>query len=166
MAEYSKSHYSLRLKRIIVLAYIQTQWQDNKFKNSKQKYSVCSLLISPNVSTVGCLISMLNLCMKLTVCTKMAALQMNLEYFIKRGDPQQCLLKLPEQDCCSSYKYFEVVPWRQLQFTSNRKVDRTVYEASSGNDAMCLLNIGVQEITIIFKRESDTQTFFERRRFS
>ena len=58
---------------------------------------------------------------------------------MKRGDPQQCLLKLTEQDCCSSYKYFEVVPWRQFQFTSNRKVDRTVYEVSSGNDAMCLL---------------------------
>ena len=71
----------------------------------------------------------------LTVCTKMAALR----YFIKRGDPQQCLLKLTEQDCCSSYKYLEVVPWRQLQFTLNRKVDRTIYEASSGNDAMCLL---------------------------
>ena len=82
---------------------------------------------------------MLNLCMKLTVCTKMVALQTNLEYFIKRGDPQQCLLKLTEQDCCSSYKYLEVVPWRQLQFTSNRKADRTVYEVSSGNDAMCLL---------------------------
>ena len=40
----------------------------------------------------------------------MAALQTKLEYFIKLGDPQQCLLKLTEQDCCSSYKYFEVVP--------------------------------------------------------
>ena len=66
-------------------------------------------------------------------------MQTNLEYFIKRGDPQQCLLKLTEQDCCSSYKYLEVVSWRQLQFTSNRKFDRTVYEVPSGNDAMCLL---------------------------
>ena len=69
----------------------------------------------------------------------MAALPTNLEYFIKRGDPQQCLLKLIEQVCCSSYKYLEVVSWRQLQFTSNRKVDRTVCEVSSGNDAICLL---------------------------
>ena len=59
--------------------------------------------------------------------------------FIKRGDPQQCLWTLTEQDCCSSYKYLEVVRWRQLQFTLKRKVDRTVYEVSSGNDAMCLL---------------------------
>ena len=104
----------------------------------QERWAKISSLISFNFSqrirsnghalTIGCLISMRNLCMKLTVCTKMAALQTNLEYFIKRGDPQQCLLKLTEQDCCSSYKYLEVVPWRQLQFTSNRKVDRTVYE--------------------------------------
>ena len=45
-------------------------------------------------------ISMLNLCMKLTVCTKMAAMKTSLEDFIKIGGPQQCLLKMTGQNCC------------------------------------------------------------------
>ena len=45
-----RSHYSLRLKGI---ADIQTRWQHNTFKKNKQEYSVLSLLISPNVSTVS-----------------------------------------------------------------------------------------------------------------
>ena len=88
----------------------------------------------------------------------MVALQTNLEYFIIRGDPQQCLLKLTVQDCCSSYKYLEVVTWRQLQFTSIRKVDRTVYEVSSRNDAMCLLLECRKSQT--FSREKATLKFF------
>ena len=61
--------------------------------------------------TVGCLISMRNLCMKLAVCTKIAALQMSFEDFIKIGNRQQCPLKLTGQNCCSSYfECLEVVP--------------------------------------------------------
>ena len=52
---------------------------------------------------VGLLISMHNLCMELTVCTKMVAVQTSFEDFTKIGDPQQCLLKLTGQNCCSSY---------------------------------------------------------------
>ena len=69
---------------------------------------------------------------------KDGVLQTNLEYFIKRGDLQQFLLKLTEQDCCSRYKYLEVVPWRQFQFTWNRNWKNSLW-CSSENHAMCLL---------------------------
>ena len=99
--------------------------------------------------TVGCLIAMHNVCMKLTVCTKMAALQTSFEGFIKIGNPQQCPLKLTGQNRCSNYlmpwsssvkavevylklKFkeqfvrsvlrklcHEVVAWRELEFTWN-----------------------------------------------
>ena len=46
------SHYLPRLKRIIVLAYTNSVTTTHEFTNSKQEFSVWSLLISPNVSTV------------------------------------------------------------------------------------------------------------------
>ena len=97
----------------------------------------------------------------------MAALQTNLEYFIKRGDAQQCLLKLTKQDCCSSYKYLEVVPWRQLQFTTSRKVDRynSLWSFHRGMMPCACCWRCRKSQSLIFKRENDTQTVFEWRRF-
>ena len=50
--------------------------------------------------TVGYLISMLNLYMKLTVSIKIAALPTNFEDFIKIGGPHLCPLKMTGQNCC------------------------------------------------------------------
>ena len=107
--EYSKSHYSPRLKRIIILAYtnsVTTQHIQEKLAGilSLISFNFSQRIdISGRALTVGCLISMRNLCMKLTVCAKMAALQTSFEVFFKIGNRRQCPLKLTGQNYCSGY---------------------------------------------------------------
>ena len=104
------TEYSPRLKRhICIIAYTNLVTTQHIQEKQARIFSLISfnfsqrIPINKHVLTVGCLISMRNLCMKLTVCTKMAALQTSFEDFIKIGDPQQCLLQLTGQNCYSSY---------------------------------------------------------------
>ena len=130
-------------------------WFDLLFKISPQR-----IHSNGHAPTFGCLISVRNLCMKLTVYTKMAAPQTSFEYFAKIGDPQHCLLKLTGQNCCSSYfNTLEVVPWRHLQFTWNWNWKNSLFVKFPPEIWCHVLAVGVLEITIIFNRDSDIQIF-------
>ena len=104
MAEYSptcevwrsifqiKRHYSPRLKRIIVLPYTNSMTTQHIQEKSVGIFSLISFNFFQRIHSnghalaVGCLISMRNLCMKLSICIKVAALQTTFEDFAKIGN--------------------------------------------------------------------------------
>ena len=94
----------------------------------------------------------------------MAALQTNLEYFIKRGDPQQCLLKLTEQDCCSSYKYLEVVREGSCSLLQIEKLIEQFMKYPLGMmPCACCWSVGNHNH---FQERKPHSNFFEWRRFA